>query len=270
MRDKITACLTVGNEEPNIERCLESLKWVDEIVVVDSFSTDRTAEICRRYTDRVYKHEFLGYVKQKELIKGMASNPWILFVDADEQVSPELRDDILREFESGANRHYSGYEFPRRVFYLGRWVTHGEWWPDIKLRLFLNDKGSCVGREPHDRVAVNGKVRRLKGCLNHFTYDNISDQVATLNRFSNISAASMHSEGRRFSLLDILFRPPFRFFKAYVIKRGFLTGRRGFVIAVISAFGVFLKYAKLWETLLEKDPGGAGPSRPAGGGPAQA
>jgi len=270
MREKISACLTVGNEEANIRRCLNSLRWADEIVVVDSFSKDRTAEICREYTDRVYQHEFLGYVKQKEYIKNMASHSWILFVDADEQVSPELRDEIKHEFESGANHGCSGYEFPRRVFYLGRWITHGEWWPDIKLRLFLKDKASCVGREPHDRVVVNGKVKRLNGCLNHFTYDNIFDQVATLNRFSNISAASMHSEGRRFAFLDFLFRPPFRFFKAYVLKRGFLNGRRGFVIAVISAFGVFLKYAKLWEILLEKAPDRAGPSKPAADGPAQA
>lgn len=270
MREKISACLTVGNEESNMVRCLESLKWVDEIVVVDSYSNDRTVEICRRYTDRVYQHEFLGYIKQKELIKNMASHPWILFVDADEQVSSELRDEILAEFESGRNRQYSGYEFPRRVFYLGSWITHGEWWPDIKLRLFVKDKGACAGREPHDRVVVEGLVKRLQGCLNHFTYDDISDQVATLNRFSNISASSLSNEGRRFSIIDILFRPPFRFFKGYVLKRGFMNGRRGFVIAIISAFGVFLKYAKLWELSLKELPGGAASSKSDGNGPAQA
>jgi len=255
MRDKISACLTVNNEENNIRRCLESLRWADEIVVVDSFSSDRTVEICGEYTDRVYKHEWLGYIGQKELVKNMASSPWIFFIDADEEVSPELRDEILREFDSGANRQYSGYEFPRLVHYLGKWIRHGEWWPDLKLRLFLKDKGVCTGREPHDRMLVIGKVKRLESCLFHYTYENIADQVTTVNRFSSISAESMLLEGRKFSFKDMLFRPPFRFFKAYFLKRGFLNGFRGLIIATISAFGVFLKYAKLWELSLNRAEG---------------
>ena len=141
MRDKISACLTVGNEEGNIRRCLNSLHWADEIVVVDSFSKDKTVEICKEYTERVYQHEWLGYVGQKKLIKKMALHPWIIFVDADEEVSPDLRDQILKEFESGNNLKYVGYEFPRKVFFLGTWITHGEWWPDIGMRLFRKDKG---------------------------------------------------------------------------------------------------------------------------------
>jgi len=190
MREKISACLTVGNEEANIRRCLNSLKWADEIVVVDSFSKDKTFEICKEYTDRVYQHEWLGYVGQKELIKNMASHPWILFIDADEEVSDELREQILKEFESGKNQKYVGYEFPRKVFFLGSWVTHGEWWPDIKMRLFRKEKGICTGTEPHDHVIVTGPVKRLSGCLHHYTYDDISDQILTLNRFSTIAACT--------------------------------------------------------------------------------
>ncbi len=245
--DKISACLTVGNEENNIRRCLESLTWVDEIVVVDSFSQDRTVAICREYTDRVYQHAWLGYVGQKELIKKMARHPWILFIDADEEISPCLRDEILREFRSGRNREVVGYAFPRRVFFLGRWITHGEWWPDLKLRLYRKDRGICTGREPHDHVVVDGPVRRLKGCLHHFTYDDIADQVLTMNRFSNIAAEGMAEERRPFSGSDLVFRPLFRFFKGFVLKRGFLDGYRGLIIATLSAIGVFLKYAKLWE-----------------------
>ena len=247
MREKISACLTAGNEEQNVRRCLESLRWADEIVVVDSFSQDRTFEICCEYTDRVYQHKWRGYIGQKELIKEMASHPWVLFIDADEEVSSKLRDNILHEFESGANANVVGYEFPRKVYYLGRWINHGEWWPDIKLRLFRKDKGICTGQEPHDRVEVHGPTKRLSGCLYHYTYDNIADQVATLNRFSGISASSMHRANRKFSLLDIFFRPMFRFFKGYVLKRGFMDGFSGLVVAVVSAFGVFMKYAKLWE-----------------------
>jgi len=246
-RDKISACLTVGNEEKKIRRCLESLSWVDEIVVVDSFSTDRTFEICKEYTSRVYQHEWLGYVGQKALIKKMATHPWIFFLDADEEVSPELRDNIIGEFEGGNNRKYVGYEFPRKVYFLGSWVVHGDWWPDIKMRLYLKDKGVCTGREPHEHVVVDGPIKRLSGSIYHYTYNDISDQVDTLNRFSTISSAGMLEDGRPFSTWDITFRPLFRFFKGYFMKRGFVDGRRGFVISVLTATGVFLKYAKLWE-----------------------
>ena len=252
-RDKISACLTVGNEELNIRRCLASIKdWVDEIVVVDSFSKDRTVEICREYTDRVYQHEWLGYVGQKDLIKKMALHPWILFIDADEEVSPELRAEMVGEFENGSNRNYVGYEFPRKVLYLGRWITNGEWWPDVKLRLYLKERGVCTGREPHDHVVVDGPVKRLSGCLNHYTYDDISDQIITLNRFSTISSTSLFRENRRFSVWDLVFRPIFRFIKGYFFKHGFLDGYRGFIIAGMSAVGVFFKYAKLWELQLNQ------------------
>ncbi len=253
MQDKISACLTVGNEETNIRRCLESLLWVDEIVVVDSFSKDRTMEICKEYTDRVYQHEWMGYVGQKELIKGMAKHPWIFFVDADEEVSPELRRQIEEEFSSGNNRHYVGYKFPRKVYFLGKWITNGEWWPDIKMRLFLKDRGVCTGREPHDYVAVDGPVKKLDGCLLHYTYDDIADQIATLNRFTTISARGMHEAGRKCSIMDLLFRPSFRFFRSFVLKRGFLSGMRGLIISTLTAGGVFLKYAKLWELVNVSD-----------------
>ncbi|MCA1809906.1 MAG: glycosyltransferase family 2 protein [Lentisphaerae bacterium] len=247
MRDKISACLTAGNEERNIRRCLESLRWVDEIVVVDSYSRDRTVEISREYTDRVYQHEWLGYVGQKELIKKMATHNWVLFIDADEEVSDDLREEILREFHTGANRSCVGYKFPRKVFFMGQWITYGEWWPDLKLRLFRKDKGISTGTEPHDYVAVQGPVRRLQCCLHHYTYDDISDQIATLNRFSTISSSGMHDQGRRVGVSDLVLRPLFRFFKAYFLKRGFAGGQRGLIISVLNSVGVFLKYAKLWE-----------------------
>lgn len=261
MCDKISACLTVGNEENNIRRCLESLKWVDEIVVVDSFSKDRTMDICKEYTDRVYQHAWRGYVGQKELIKKMARHPWILFIDADEEMSPQLRDEILAEFKSGRNHQYVGYEFPRKVFFLGRWITHGEWWPDIKMRLYRKDKGICTGREPHDHVVVDGPIKRLQGCLNHYTYDDISDQILTMNRFSTIASAGLYEERRKFYGIDLLFRPAFRFFKGYFLKRGFLDGYSGFIIAMLSATGVLFKYTKLWERIHVAPPAPAAANR---------
>jgi glycosyltransferase involved in cell wall biosynthesis len=254
-RDTISACITACDEEKNIRRCLESVKWADEIVVVDSFSKDRTIEICRDYTTKIHQHKWLGYIGQKNLIKELATGPWILFIDADEEVSPALREEIMREFESGSNSRYDGYDFPRMVYYMGQWIRHGEWYPDIKMRLFRKAKGVCGGREPHDRTMVPGPVKRLKGHLYHYTYDDVADQVKTLNDFSSISAQSFDTDSR-FRWVDFLFRPPLRFLKAYMIKRGFMDGTRGWIIACCSAFGVFLKYAKLYE-LQHKSAGGA-------------
>lgn len=247
MREQITACITAGNEEDNIRRCLESVTWADEIVVVDSFSTDRTSAICREYTDLVYEHRWLGYIGQKNLVRDLASSPWVFFIDADEEVSPRLRDEILDEFDSGRSRRWSGYEFPRMVRFLNRWITHGDWYPDIKLRLFRKDRGRCGGKEPHDRMIVEGPIRRLRAPLLHYTYTGISDQVATLNKFSTITARTQFAEGRRFRLFDLLLRPPFRFLRGYFLKGGFLDGLPGLIVAASVSYGVFIKYAKLWE-----------------------
>ena len=189
MREKISACITAFNEEKKIRRCLASVSWADEIVVVDSFSTDNTVDVCKEFTEHVHRHQWLGYIGQKNLIKDMAAGPWILFVDADEEISEGLRDEILREMESGAANDYAGYEFPRMVWYLGRWVRHGDWYPDIKLRLFRKERGKCGGREPHDRLIVEGPIRRLKGHLYHYTYSGIDAQIATMCKFATITAA---------------------------------------------------------------------------------
>lgn len=247
MREKISVCITACDEEANIRRCLNSVKWADEIVVVDSFSKDQTVAICREFTDRIYAHQWRGYIGQKNLIKDLAAGPWILFIDADEEVSPRLREDILREFESGHNAGCDGYDFPRMVYYMGRWIRHGEWYPDYKMRLFRKEKGTCAGEEPHDRTTVPGPVFRLSGHLYHYTYDSLSDQIKTLNDFSGITAQTMHKHGKHFHWYDLLSRPPLRFLKCYLLKCGFLDGMLGWVIAITSAYGVFLKYAKLYE-----------------------
>lgn len=247
MREKISACITAGNEELNIGRCLESVKWADELIVVDSFSTDRTVEICRKYTDLVYEHRWLGYIGQKNLIKDLAEGPWILFIDADEAISPELREEILNEFETGACSSVAGYEFPRMVWYMDRWIRHGDWYPDAKLRLFRKELGKCGGSEPHDRTSVSGPVKRTKAHMYHYTYNDIADQLATINRFSGITADGWHKQGKKFRIFDLIFRPPFRFFRCYLLKRGFLDGLAGFIIACLAAYGVFIKYSKLWE-----------------------
>ena len=251
---KISACVTAGNEEDKIAACLSSLSWCDEVVVVDSFSRDKTFEISKQYTPHVYQHAWEGYIAQKNYIRSLAHHSWILFVDADEVVSDELRDEIESEFARDPGDTV-GYRFPRMVHYLGKWIRHGEWYPDIKLRLFRKDRGHSEGQEPHDRVVVDGPVKTLRAPLYHFTYDDLADHIHTLNRFSSISAGEKFSRGEKFRWTDLFFRPPFRFFKSYFVKWGILDGRQGFIIALMSAFGVFIKYAKLLELwILHRQP----------------
>lgn len=250
-RPKISACIITYNEEAHIRRCLESVRWCDEIVVLDSFSTDRTVEISREFTDRVTQHAWLGYVGQRNLIRTLATHPWLLFLDADEEVSVGLRAEIEERFSRDLG-DVAGFEFPRMVYYLGRWIRHGEWYPDVKLRLFRKDLGRTEGEEPHDRVVVRGPVERLRNPIWHYTYDDIEDHLNTMNRFSSITARRRLVEGGKFHLADLLLHPPFRFVKAYVLRGGFRDGLHGFVIACISAFASAMKYAKLWELHLHE------------------
>ena len=261
----LSVCVITGNEEDNIARCLESVAFADEIVVVDSFSTDRTMEIARTFTDRVFQHRWMGYIGQKAIARNLARGEWILFVDADEAVSPALREEILAMLRRGVPDRIDGFDFPRQVWYMRRWIRHGDWYPDAKLRLFRKARGRCCGIEPHERIEVQGEVRHLRAPLFHYTYDDIADQVSTMNRFSSISA---RSEGRREPsaaalLWGMLMHPPFRFFRCYFIKLGFLDGVAGLVIASSAAFSTFLKYAKLWEARLERRFRDIAPKNPA-------
>jgi glycosyltransferase involved in cell wall biosynthesis len=252
--DTITACITACNEQENIRRCLESVTWADEIVVVDSFSADSTPEICREYTRLVFKHRWLGYIGQKNLARDLASSDWVLFLDADEEISSDLRDEIRAEFTAGTNRDFAGIEFPRLTHFLGRWITHGDWYPDVKLRLYRRNRGYCGGSEPHDRMVVDGPVKRLKHPMFHYTYTSIDDQLATLNRFSSITARTQFEEGRHFRLVHLLFRPFLRFLRGYLLRLGFLDGMPGLIIAMSASYGVFVKYAKLWELSRTRKP----------------
>jgi glycosyltransferase involved in cell wall biosynthesis len=245
-REKISACVIVFNEEVKLRRCLESLTWCDEIIVADSFSTDRTVEVAREFTPNVFQHVWLGYVGQRNMIRERAAHPWILYLDSDEEVSPGLRDEILAEFEKGSPE-YLGYEFPRLVYFLGRWIRHGEWYPDVKLRLFNKNFGRTEGEEPHDHVVVHGPVKRLKNPVYHYTYDDLRDQNETLNRFSSITAQQKYVKDQKFRWIDFFFRPAFRFIKGYILRLGFLDGVPGLIIAITNSYGAFLKYAKLWE-----------------------
>ena len=235
----------------NIVDYLDSFKWLDEIVVVDSFSQDRTVDLCRNYTDKIYQIEWQGHVKQKNSALEYASNEWVLCLDADERLSPKLKEEIENVLSADVKK-IDGYYSPRHSYYLGRWINHGGWYPDYKLRLFKKSKGKWGGKDPHDKVILHGATIRLKSELLHFVYKNLSHQLQTVDNFSTITAGVLESEKEKFSLLKLLLRPPIRFFEMYVIKRGFLDGLPGFIIAVSSSFYIFLKYAKLWELTKHK------------------
>lgn len=250
-RPTVSAIVVCFNEEENIRDCLESLRWCDEIVVVDSFSTDRTVEICRQYTDRVIQRPWAGYRDQKAFAHSQATKQWVLLVDSDERVTPELRDEIARALQGDGGR-YMGYALPRLVFYLGRWWRRGGWYPDYDVRLFRCDKATWAGSDPHEKILVDGTVHRLQHPLHHFSYRDIDDHIQRINRFTSISSRELRKSGGRWRLADALLRPAFRFFRSYVLKRGFMEGFAGFYVAVTAAVYVFLKYAKLWEIELEE------------------
>ena len=245
-KPKISATVVCYNEEDNIERCLKSLLWADEIVVVDSFSTDRTIELCKKYTERIYQRKWPGFIQQKTYAVSLAQYEWVFSLDSDEVVTEKLRDEILTRLAADKNE-INGYYVKRHSFYLGRWINHGGWYPDYKLRLFKKSKAVCGGENPHDKYFVNGKTARLNGEIEHYTYRNISDQLATIDRFSEISADGLYSKGSRFALGKMFFKPPVKFFETYVYKLGFLDGLAGFIIAVLSSYYIFVKFAKLWE-----------------------
>jgi glycosyltransferase involved in cell wall biosynthesis len=244
---KISAVVVCGNEEANLADCLESVRWCDEMVVVESLSTDRTPEIARRYTERVISRAWAGYVAQKQFALEQATGDWILSLDADERCSPELREAIRAALASPQADEVAGFEVRRHVFYLGRWIDHGGWYPDWKLRVVRRGRARWVGSDPHDRLEADGPVGRLEADLVHHTYRDFAQQLRTVDRFSEVVAEGWLEQGRRFSLLDALFHPPAKFLECYVWKRGFLDGWPGFVIAATSAFYVFAKQVKLRE-----------------------
>jgi len=238
---KLSVTLITYNEESKVGDALESVKWADEIVVVDSLSTDRTVEICQRYTEKVYRMPWQGYVIQKNLALEKASHEWVLNLDADERVSPGLAEEIKQVLQTG---ELAGYYIPRRVFYLGAWIQYGGWYPDYKLRLFKKDLARWEGRGIHESVVLNGKAGYLKGELYHFSYDNLFHHIHKINQFTTLAAEHSPKPVRGYT---IFLRALFAFFKKYFLKRGFLEGTRGLIISGLSAFQVFIKYAKMWE-----------------------
>ncbi len=244
---RISVYMITFNNERTIERALQSVTWADEIVVVDSFSTDGTVEICRRFTQNVIQRKWPGHRDQYQYAADQTTQPWVLFVDADEELSPELSEEIRTVVDRSGDGP-DGYIVYRKTFYLGRWIRHGGWYPDYEIRLYRKEKGRWEGGL-HAKVVVDGKVGTLKNEYLHYTYRDISDQIQRADTYSTLAAEDLFKKGERFSLFQLLFRPPFRFFKEYLFKSGFRDGFPGLVIIAVTMLYVFMKYAKLWELI---------------------
>ena len=240
----ISACIISYNEEARIEDCLRSLVPVaDEIVVVDSLSTDRTREIAARYTDRIFEQPFLGHVEQKNLAVSRASHDWILSLDCDERLDERLVQAILAVKDRLDQA--DAYRMARRTFYVWRWLDHC-WYPDYKVRLFNRNTARWGGTNPHDRVEVQGgNIVTLPGDILHYSFDSISDHLKTLDSFTEIGAREIIRKGRRVTVLTPFTHGAWTFFKTLVMKRGFLDGFAGWVVSVLSGVHAFVKYAKV-------------------------
>src|SRR5246127_2121367 len=246
----LSVAIVAMDEEANIGRTLASVRWADEIVLVDSGSKDRTREIAHDHGARVVEEPWRGYVAQKQYAVELCTKDWVLLLDADEEVSAELAEEIREALANPGDMN--GFWLPRKNLFLGRWMRHGGFYPDPKLRLFRNGMGFVTGHDPHDRCELKPEVarrtRQFRSALLHYTYPTLSYYIAHMNRYSSLGAELAVSQGRRsFSVADIVVRPLATFFYNYVVRLGFLDGREGLLLHLYHAVYVSWKYAKAWE-----------------------
>ena len=241
---KISACIISYNEENKIEDCLKSLEGVvDEIIVVDSLSTDRTKEIIHKYTDKIYDQKFLGHVEQKNLAVEKANNDWVLSLDCDERLTDELKESILKIKNDIGSA--DAYRMARKTFYVYRWLNHC-WYPDFKVRLFNRITAKWGGTNPHDRVELNGKkIITLKGDIEHYSFNSISEHIQTIDSFTEIGAEEIIKKGKSVSLISPFTHGIWTFLKLYILKKGFMDGYAGLVVSILSGMHAFIKYTKV-------------------------
>jgi glycosyltransferase involved in cell wall biosynthesis len=241
----VSVTIITRNEAANIAAALDSVRWADEIVVVDSESTDDTVAIAHRYTDRVIVRAWPGYVAQKNFAAAEARHDWILSLDADERVSPSLRDEICATLAGDPD--LAGFRIPRVTFHCGRWIRSTDWYPDYQLRLYHRRRAEWAGRYVHESVRASGPVQRLRGELQHYAYRDLSHHLQTMDRYTTLAARQMFEDGRRATWVDVLVTPRLTFFRNYILRGGFRDGMAGLVISAMNSYYVGLKFAKLWE-----------------------
>ena len=246
MRPQISILLPTFNNAATVRETLESVKWADEILVVDSFSTDTTLKICQEYGARIIQHEYINSAKQKNWAAPQCRHEWVLQIDTDETLAPDALEEIEAALHSEAE-NVQAFRLPRKNHVLGRWMRHAGIYPDYQTRLFRRDHGRWIEREVHAQVVVPGEVRTLKHHLMHYGMPNISKQIRNLDRYTRYEADELHKQGIRFGWSRLVLRPWLIFFHRYVWLKGFLEGWRGFVVCGYFAIYDFLSQAKLWE-----------------------
>jgi len=250
-----SAFVITYNEQDGIRDCLESVKWVDELVIVDSYSEDATVEICREYTDRIIQREFAGYVAQTRFAFEQTTGEWVVWLDADEVLTPEAQREIVRRFEAPDGPGCDGFTFPRKTYFIDRWITHSGWYPQRKLRLLRREVARIGGDEPHPEAAVAGEVMDLDGGILHLSYPGGFQEMATRSAvFASRAAKARFEAGKRASRVSMVLKPPLEFVKKYVFRLGLLDGLPGLAIAVGSAYYRFMRELKLWELEHARDP----------------
>ncbi len=253
----LSVVIITKNEEANIERCLSSVDWADELVVIDSQSTDKTVEIATRFGARIFSPVWRGYGPAKQEGVDRATHEWILSIDADEVVEPTLAKEIQDVVASETDR--AGYYMPRKTEFLGRWILHCGWYPDRLVRLFRKSKGRLSEVVVHEEVVVDGPVGYLKGHLLHYSYPDLEHYLKKFNTYTTLGAEEAFRAGRKAGWADLVVRPPVAFIKHYISRQGFRDGVQGFIVSVLSATAVLVKYAKLWhkeKQVLEDDNNG--------------
>ena len=241
----VSVIVITRNEEGNIAECLESVRWADEVVLVDAKSSDRTVEIARRYTERIFIEQWKGFAEAKTFAVAHARNDWILWLDADERVTPELAGEVTRLMQTPPP--VAAFSMARRAYFLGRWIRHSGWYPGRVVRLFRKDRAAFSSAAVHEGLEVQGEVGNCGNDLLHFTDPNLFHYMAKFNRYTTLASGELFKSGVRFRAIDLIVRPPWLFFKMYFLRLGYLDGMPGLLLALLSSAYVFSKYAKLWE-----------------------
>jgi glycosyltransferase involved in cell wall biosynthesis len=252
---KLSVTVITKNEAADLAAALTSVRWADEIIVVDSESTDDTVAIARQFTDRVVVQPWPGYIAQKNFAASLASHDWIFSLDADERVTPELAEAIRAAV---ANPGHAAYRVRRVTWHLGRWMRSTDWYPDYQTRLYDRRQAGWTGRYVHEAVAVQGTTGELRGELQHFAYRDIADHLETIDRYTTLAARQMYEDGRRTGVLQLAAHPPLAFVRNYLLRGGIGDGGAGLIVSAMNAYYVFLKFAKLWQ--LQQGQGAAPPT----------
>lgn len=243
---KLSVYVIAYNDEPNMRACLESVKWADELVVVDSHSTDGTERISREFTDKVYQVDFHGFGRLRNEAVTLTSHDWVFSLDTDERATPEIRDEIRRLLDRGPDAE--AYFVPRRNYFLGRWIKHCGWYPDYRQpQLFRKDRMTYRDELVHESFDVDGRVGYLHEHVLQYPFRDIDHYLMKMDRYSELMALRMVEQGRRFHAHQLVTHAFFTFFKMYLGRAGFLDGRQGLILSGLYAYYTFIKYARFWE-----------------------